>query len=172
MLTMFSGFRHVFYNSNTLYYIRILIALSGTALIPWILGEQLKITIPLTLGVVAAALTDLDDRFIGKLCNITITLLSFLIASVSIELLFPYPWLFFIGLALSSFSFTFLGVLGLPYGTIAFGALLVAIYTMLGTAIFTIWYQQPMLLLMGAIWYYLLTLISHIFFLLSLCIIN
>ncbi|HGJ5855047.1 YccS family putative transporter [Arsenophonus nasoniae] len=163
MLTMFSGFRHVFYNSNILYYIRILIALSGTALIPWILGEQLKITIPLTLGVVAAALTDLDDRFIGKLRNIAITLLSFLIASVSVELLFPYPWLFFIGLALSSFSFTFLSVLGLPYGTIAFGALLVAIYTMLGTAIFSIWYQQPILLLIGAIWYYLLTLISHIF---------
>ncbi len=160
---MFSGFRHVFYNSNILYYIRILIALSGTALIPWILGEQLKITIPLTLGVVAAALTDLDDRFIGKLRNIAITLLSFLIASVSVELLFPYPWLFFIGLALSSFSFTFLSVLGLPYGTIAFGALLVAIYTMLGTAIFSIWYQQPILLLIGAIWYYLLTLISHIF---------
>lgn len=161
---MFSGFRHIFYNSNILYYIRILIALSGTALIPWILGEQLKITIPLTLGVVAAALTDLDDRFIGKLRNIAITLLSFLIASISVELLFPYPWLFLIGLAISTFRFTFLGVLGLPYGTIAFGALLVAIYTMLGTAIFTIWYQQPILLLIGAIWYYLLTIISHIFF--------
>lgn len=34
---------------------------------------------------------------------------------------------------------------------------------MLGTAIFSIWYQQPILLLIGAIWYYLLTLISHIF---------
>ncbi|MFV9997262.1 MAG: FUSC family membrane protein [Arsenophonus endosymbiont of Dermacentor nuttalli] len=76
------------------------------------MGEQLKITIPLTLGVVTAALTDLDDRFIGKLCNITITFLSFLIASVTVELLFPCPWLFFIELALSAFSFTLLGVLG------------------------------------------------------------
>ncbi|MFS1538194.1 MAG: FUSC family membrane protein [Candidatus Phlomobacter fragariae] len=47
----------------------------------------------------------------GKLRNISIILLSFLIASVTVELLFSYPWLFFIGLALSTFSFTFLGVL-------------------------------------------------------------
>lgn len=160
---MLSGFRYVFYNSNFLYYIRILIALTGTALIPWLLGEQLKITILLTLGVVTAALTDPNDRFIDKLRNIAITLLSFLIPSVTVELLFPYPWLFFIGLVLSAFSFTLLGILGLPYGTIAFGALIVAIYTILGAPIFAIWYQQPILLLIGGSWYYSLTLISHIF---------
>ncbi|EEG83792.1 hypothetical protein PROPEN_04563 [Proteus penneri ATCC 35198] len=34
---------------------------------PWILGQEPKYTIPLTLGVVAAALTDLDDRLVGRL---------------------------------------------------------------------------------------------------------
>lgn len=35
-------------------------------------------TIPLTLGMVAAALTDLDDRLAGRLRNLIITLICFL----------------------------------------------------------------------------------------------
>ncbi len=58
--------------------------------ISWWLGE-VKLTIPLTLGVVAAALTDLDDRLAGRLRNLAITLVCFFIASASVELLFPGP---------------------------------------------------------------------------------
>ncbi|EKT58464.1 efflux transporter (PET family) protein [Providencia sneebia DSM 19967] len=133
-------------------------------MIPWLLGQEPKVTIPLTLGMVAAALTDLDDRLTGRLKNLLITLLCFFIASVSIELLFPHPVLFFFGLAISTVSFILLGALGQRYATIAFGALLIAIYTMLGVPIFDTWYQQPTLLLISAIWYNLLTLIGHILF--------
>ncbi|WP_272582648.1 YccS family putative transporter [Providencia sp. PROV261] len=164
MLTLLTSYRRVLYNSHALYYIRILIALTGTTLIPWLLGQEPKVTIPLTLGMVAAALTDLDDRLTGRLKNLAITLLCFFIASVSIELLFPHPVLFFFGLALSTCGFILLGALGQRYATIAFGALLIAIYTMLGVPIFDTWYQQPTLLLIGAIWYNLLTLIGHILF--------
>ncbi|MEK9497644.1 YccS family putative transporter [Photorhabdus sp. P32] len=164
MLTVFSGLRRFLYNSHFLYYNRILIALAGTTLVPWFLDKEPKITISLTLGVVAAALADLDDRLTGRLRNLVITLISFFIASASIELLFPYPWLFTIGLALSTCSFILLGALGQRYATIAFGALLIAIYTMLGTSIFPLWYQQPLLLLTGAIWYNLLTLTGHLLF--------
>jgi uncharacterized membrane protein (TIGR01666 family) len=164
VLTFFSGSRHFLYNSHVLYYIRIVIALTGTTLVPWLLKEDPKITIPLTLGVVAAALTDLDDRLVGRLHNLAITLISFWIASVSITLLFPYPWFFILGLAISSCGFILLGALGQRYATIAFGALLIAIYTMLGASIFPVWYQQPLLLLAGAIWYNLLTLTGHLLF--------
>lgn len=164
MLTLLTSYRRILYNSHALYYIRILIALTGTTLIPWLLGQEPKVTIPLTLGMVAAALTDLDDRLTGRLKNLLITLLCFFIASVSIELLFPHPVLFFFGLAISTVSFILLGALGQRYATIAFGALLIAIYTMLGVPIFDTWYQQPTLLLIGAIWYNLLTLIGHILF--------
>ncbi|OCQ52085.1 Inner membrane protein YccS [Photorhabdus australis subsp. thailandensis] len=164
MLTVFSGLRRFLYNSHLLYYTRILIALTGTTLVPWFLDKEPKITIPLTLGVVAAALADLDDRLIGRLRNLMITLISFFIASISVELLFPYPWLFTIGLALSTCSFILLGALGQRYATIAFGALLIAIYTMLGTSIFPLWYQQPLLLLIGAVWYNLLTLTNYLLF--------
>lgn len=164
MLTVLSRSRHFLYNSHTLYYIRIFIALTGTTLIPWLLGKELKITIPLLLGVVAAALTDLDDRLVGRLRNLTITLISFFVASTAITLLFPYPWLFMPGLAISTCGFILLGALGQRYATIAFGALLIAIYTMLGSSIFPVWYQQPLLLLTGAIWYNLLTLTGHLLF--------
>lgn len=153
--------RRYFYNSNLLYSIRIFIALTGVIFVPWWMGDSL-LTIPLTLGVVAAALTDLDDRLTGRLRNLVITLSCFFIASVSIELLFPYPWLFALGLLFSTGGFILLGSLGQRYATIAFGALLIAIYTMLGVSMYDSWYQQPALLLTGAIWYNLITLLGHL----------
>lgn len=75
------------WNSAWLYY-AYFIALCGTTAFPWWLGD-VKLTIPLTLGMVAAALTDLDDRLAGRLRNLIITLFCFFIASASVELLFP-----------------------------------------------------------------------------------
>lgn len=151
------------WNSNWLYNVRIFIALCGTTAVPWWLGE-VKLTIPLTLGVVAAALADLDDRLAGRLRNLVITLVCFFIASASVELLFPWPWAFALGLTLSTSGFILLGGLGQRYATIAFGALLIAIYTMLGVSLYEHWYQQPLLLLAGAVWYNLLTLTGHLIF--------
>ncbi|EOS96595.1 hypothetical protein ETR_01999, partial [Erwinia tracheiphila PSU-1] len=120
--------------------------------------------IPLTLGVVAAALTDLDDRLAGRLRNLLITLLCFCVVSISVEVLSPYPWLFIIGLAVSTWGFILLGALGQRYATIAFGTLLIAIYTLLGINLFSQWYLQPLLLLVGAAWYNLLTVTGHLIF--------
>lgn len=150
-------------NSAWLYNVRIFIALCGSTALPWWLGD-VKLTIPLTLGVVAGALADLDDRLAGRLRNLVITLICFFIASASVELLFPWPWLFAIGLTISTSVFILLGGLGQRYATIAFGALLIAIYTMLGVSLYDQWYQQPVLLLLGAVWYNLLTLSGHLIF--------
>ena len=155
--------RRYTWNSAWLYNVRIFVALSGTAALPWLLNE-VKLTIPLTLGVVAAALADLDDRLTGRLRNLIITLISFFIASASVELLFPWPWLFAPGLVISTIGFILLGGLGQRYATIAFGALLIAIYTMLGASLYSQWYQQPLLLLAGAVWFNLLTLAGHLVF--------
>ena len=131
-----------FWRSSWLINIRIFIALAGTTALPWWMGD-IKLTIPLTLGVVAAALTDLDDRLAGRLTNLLITLVSFFIASASVEILFPHPWLFAVGLLVSTCGFILLGGLGQRYATIAFGALLIAIYPMLGISLFNHWYIQP-----------------------------
>lgn len=163
MLSFAPAIRRYAYNSNLLYNLRIFMALAGAAAVPWWLGVP-TLTIPLTLGVVAAALTDLDDRLTGRLRNLLITLACFFLASTSIELLFPYPWWFALGLMVSTCGFILLGALGQRYATIAFGALLIAVYTMLGTSMYDAWYQQPTLLIIGAIWYNLLTLIGHLLF--------
>ena len=155
--------RRYTWNSVWLYNARIFIALCGTTAVPWWLGE-VKLTIPLTLGVVAAALTDLDVRLTGRLRNLAISFVCFFIASASVELLFPWPWLFALGLTLSTTGFILLGGLGQRYATIAFGALLIAIYTMLGVTLYDRWYLQPLFLLTGAVWYNLLTLAGHIIF--------
>lgn len=155
--------RRYTWNSAWLYNARIFIALVGTCALPWWLGD-VKLTIPLTLGVVAAALTDLDDRLSGRLRNLVITLICFFIASASVEILFPWPWLFALGLTTSTIGFILLGGLGQRYATIAFGALLIAIYTMLGVSLYSHWYMQPMLLIAGAVWYNLLTLTGHLIF--------
>ncbi len=144
-----------------LYYIRIFIALCGTTALP-VAGRR-QTTIPLTLGMVAAALTDLDDRLAGRLRNLIITLICFLSRRLLWSCSFP-PWLFALGLTLSTSGFILLGGLGQRYATIAFGALLIAIYTMLGTSLYDHWYQQPLLLLAGAVWYNLLTLTGHLLF--------
>lgn len=108
--------RRYTWNSAWLYNVRIFIALCGTTLFPWWIGE-VKLTIPLTLGVVAAALTDLDDRLTGRLRNLAITLVCFFIASASVELLFPWPPLFALGLTVSTIGFILLGGLGQRYAT-------------------------------------------------------
>ncbi|WP_411703572.1 YccS family putative transporter [Edaphovirga cremea] len=163
MLAFALGVRRYAYNSSLLYNIRIFLSLAGAAAVPWWLGVA-KLTIPLTLGVVAATLADLDDRLTGRLRNLFITLVCFFVASASIELLFPYPWWFALGLMVSTCGFILLGALGQRYATIAFGALLIAIYTMLGTSMYDAWYQQPILLLVGAVWYNVLTLLGHMIF--------
>lgn len=89
--------RRYTWNSTWLYYIRIFIALCGTTALPWWLGD-VKLTIPLTLGMVAAALTDLDDRLAGRLRNLIITLICFFIASASVELLFSLAVAICVGL--------------------------------------------------------------------------
>jgi uncharacterized membrane protein (TIGR01666 family) len=163
VLSFAPGLRRYAYSSALLYNFRIFIALAGAAGLPWFIGEP-RLTIPLTLGVVAAALADLDDRLVGRLRNLAITLTCFFIASASIEILFPYPWFFAVGLMASTIGFILLGALGQRYATIAFGALLIAIYTMLGTSMYHIWYQQPLLLVVGAVWYNVLTLLGHLIF--------
>jgi uncharacterized membrane protein YccC len=45
-----------------MYNLRMVIAFAGTAFVPYFMGYQIA-TIPLTLGVVAAGLSDIDDRF-------------------------------------------------------------------------------------------------------------
>ncbi|AXQ23264.1 TIGR01666 family membrane protein [Acinetobacter wuhouensis] len=151
------------YNTSFMYNLRMIIAFAGTAFVPYFMGQQLM-TIPLTLGVVAAGLSDIDDRFSVRIMNLVYTYIGFFVTAASVSLLFPYPVLFAIGLIVSCIGWILLGSLGRRYATISYGCLVVSVYSMLGVHLFDQWYIQPSLLVIGAIWYGLISTISFLLF--------
>lgn len=159
----FGRLKQTTYNTTLMYNVRMLIAFTGTAFVPYLLDYQLA-TIPLTLGVVAAAISDIDDRFSVRIMNLIYTYIGFFITAASVQLLFPYPVAFAIGLIASCIGWILLGSLGRRYATIAYGCLVTSVYTMLGVHLFEQWYVQPALLVAGAAWYGLLSTISFLLF--------
>jgi len=155
--------RKATYNTSFMYNLRMIIAFTGTAFVPYLLGQQLM-TIPLTLGVVAAGLSDIDDRFSVRIMNLIYTYIGFFITAASVSLLFPYPILFALGLIVSCIGWILLGSLGRRYATISYGCLVVSVYSMLGVHLFDQWYIQPSLLVVGAIWYGVISTISFLLF--------
>ncbi len=159
-MNLFSQLRHYWANKTINYSLLILVTLLGVVVPAWYLQLNQQI-IPLILGVIAAALAESDDSFTGRLKAQSLTLICFAVAAFSIELLFNTPWLFATGLFMSTFGFIMLGAIGPRYASIAFGSLLIAIYAMLGAHQSTnIWFQ-PLMLLSGAAWYYLMSMIWH-----------
>lgn len=151
------------YKTTFMYNIRMIIAFAGTAFVPYYLDQQLM-TIPLTLGVVAAGLSDIDDRFSLRLLNSLYTYIGFFITAVSIYFLYPFPILFALCLVLSCIGLILLGSLGRRYATISYGCLVVSVYAMLGVELFDNWYTQAGLLVIGAAWYGLLSTLSFLLF--------
>ena len=155
--------RKATYNTSFMYNLRMVIAFTGTAFLPYFIGQQ-HLTIPLTLGVVAAGLSDIDDRFSVRIMNLVYTYIGFFIAAASVSLLFPYPVLFALGLRLACIVWVLLGSLGRRYATISYGCLVISVYTMLGVHLFDQWYMQPLLLVAGAVWYGVIATISFLLF--------
>ena len=159
----FGRLKQTTYNTTFMYNVRMLIAFTGTAFVPYLLNFQLA-TFLLTLGVVAAGISDIDDRFSVRIMNLIYTYIGFFITAASVQLLFPYPAAFAIGLIVSCIGWILLGSLGRRYATIAYGCLVVSVYSMLGVHLFEQWYLQPALLVAGAAWYGLLSTISFLLF--------
>ena len=142
------------------YSLRVLIAMAGSMGLTWYLGQP-SLIIPLFLGIIASALAETDDSWLGRLSALLVTLLCFSIAAIAVELLFPYPWLFVAGLALSTFALVMLGALGERYGAIAQATLILSIYSMIAAdqrngELQQFW-RDPLLLVAGAAWYGLLS---------------
>ncbi|TEW56116.1 hypothetical protein E2R68_03215 [Psychromonas sp. RZ22] len=152
--------RRLISDSNTHSGFRVLIAMACT-FIPAILDfnlyfleqSNLLISTSLCLGVMACAIVEVDENTKDRLKFIVTVITCFFIAASSVELLLDYPLFFAIGLGLSSFAFMMLSNLGTHYSKIGFGAILVAIYTMIGHQDNIPWFEQPLLLAIGALWY-------------------
>lgn len=144
------------------YSLRVFIALSGAIAAGWWLDDP-GLVIPLFLGIIASALAETDDSWRGRLNALLATLVCFAVAAFSVELLFPYPLLFVGGMWLAAFALVMLGALGERYATIASATLILSIYSMIGVdqrdgAFEDLW-REPLLLVAGAAWYGLLSVL-------------
>ena len=149
------------------YSVRVFIALTGSMALCWY-QDEMTLLIPLFLGIIASALAETDDSWQGRLNALAVTLVCFSIAALSVELLFPYPWIFAIALALATFGLTMLGALGERYGAIASATLILSVYTMIGVdqrggAVTDFWHE-PLLLVAGAAWYGVLSVLWQALF--------
>ena len=94
--------------------------------------------------MVAAGISDIDDRFSVRIMNLIYTYIGFFITAASVQLLFPYPAAFAIGLIVSCIGWILLGSLvgvmpPLPMAVCGFGLLNARVYTCLNNGI----YNQP-----------------------------
>ena len=149
------------------YSVRVFIALTGSMAFCWY-QDEMSLLIPLFLGIIASALSETDDSWQGRLNALLVTLVCFSASAFSVELLFPYPWLMVCALALASFGLTMLGALGERYGAIASATLILAVYTMIGVdqrggEVLNFWHE-PLLLVAGAAWYGLLSVLWQALF--------
>lgn len=151
--------RKLISDSNIHAGLRVLIAMAITFiplthnLLTFFNQNSLHISILLCLGVMASAIVETDDNYKGRGKFIATIVCCFFIASSCVTLLMPYPIIFGLGLFFSSFFFMMLAVLGTHYNRIGFGTILIAIYTMIGYQADITWYEQPLFLSIGALWY-------------------
>ncbi|MNG48872.1 Inner membrane protein YccS [compost metagenome] len=148
-------------NSILIYCLQIFIVLTGTTLGLLFLDHE-PLIVPITLGAIATALTDFDDRLSIRLRNLLYVCILFFAVSSILEFLYPYKLLFILYLSLSSAAFILMGALGQRYATISFGTILLSIYTMFGLGEYSEWYQQPSYFVMGALWYGLTSIIFYL----------
>ena len=149
------------------YSLRVFIALASSMGLGWYL-QQPALAIPLFLGIIASALAETDDSWRGRLSALLVILLCFSIAAIAVQLLFPYPLFFVIGLAVSTLVLVMLGALGERYATIAQATLILAVYSMItadqrDSVVIDSW-RDPLLLLAGAAWYGLLSVLWNALF--------
>lgn len=153
--------QHLFSNSLWVYCLQIFIVLTGTTLGLWFLGYE-QLIIPVTLGAIATALTDFDDRLSIRLRNLIYVCVLFFTVSSILELLYPYKLLSMLYLSLSSTLFILMGALGQRYATISFGTILLSIYTLFGLGEYQHWYTQPSYFIVGALYYGLSSLVFYL----------
>ncbi|HEY5714945.1 MAG TPA: YccS/YhfK family membrane protein, partial [Psychromonas sp.] len=162
--------RKLISDSNVHSGLRVLIAMSMTFipaitfnLLPFFDQNSFQVSISLCLGVMASAIVETDDNDRNRRKFIFTIVFCFILSASSVELLMSYPVAFAIGLLLSSFAFMMLGALGTHYNRVGFGSILIAIYTMIGYQEGIGWYEQPILLTLGALWYGLFSLIWNFY---------
>lgn len=155
--------REKWFNAQVLASVPIFIAVNIVAILVW-WADISQQSMPLVLGIIAGALVDLDHRLTGRVKNLLYTVCAFSVSSLVVQLLLDKGvWLLFM-MTVLTFTVTMLGAVGQRYRTIAFGTLVVAVYTILAYLPETPWYTNPFLIVAGTLLYSVVSLIVYLFF--------
>ncbi len=138
---------------------RALVALACVLMFDWLSQRQGEL-MPVLLGVIASALTETDDNWQGRLRAQLITMVAFTLVALAVWVTLPWPALLLAVLLFSAFTLTMLGALGDRYRAIAFGAMVLFIYSALAaqTGHSQVSISTP-LMLAGAVWYGLVSVL-------------
>ncbi|MGR6982208.1 YccS family putative transporter [Testudinibacter sp. P27/CKL/0425] len=150
-------------NSKTIAVIPVFIAVNIAALLVWSWNISAA-AMPFVLGIIAAGLVDLDHSLSGKLKNIMITIAAFATSAFGAQISLNNPLYFALMMTMFTFVFTMMGALGQRYSTIAFGTLIVALYTSLTYLPQTEWYINPLMIVCGTLLYSLSSVLTYLFF--------
>jgi YccS/YhfK family integral membrane protein len=112
--------------------VQALLALASVLALGWWTGRQAEL-MPVVLGVLASAFSESDDHWRGRLKAHLLSLVAFALMIAAVWCTLPSPWWLAAALAVSAFALTMLGALGERYRAIAFGALVLFIYTALSS---------------------------------------
>ncbi|MDH2927484.1 YccS family putative transporter [Lonepinella koalarum] len=150
-------------NSKIISVLPIAIAVNIACVLIWLLNITDQ-SMPLILGVIAASLVDLDHRLSGRLKNIFYTVIAFSISSLVTQYFLNQGIWFVLAMTAMTFLFTMIGAVGQRYSTIAFGTLVVSLYTTLAYLPDTPWYINPLMILSGTLLYSFITVTVHLCF--------
>lgn len=143
-------------NSHVFLALKVLLAMASILGLGLWLAEPTK-AVTLTLGVMAGALSEVDQNPKGRFKHLLLSLSCFFIAITLVTWLLPYPWIFGPLLVLGTLVLILMAAWGNTKGTLGFGVLLVSLYAMQGHADSPTFWYQPLLLTLGAAWYGLLS---------------
>ncbi|TNH06356.1 YccS family putative transporter [Testudinibacter sp. TR-2022] len=150
-------------NSHLIAVIPVFIAVNLAAMLVYSLNIS-AVAMPFVLGIIAAGLVDLDHGLSGKIKNILITIVAFTISAFGAQISLNNPLYFALMMTLFTFVFTMMGALGQRYSTIAFGTLIVALYTSLTYLPQTQWYINPVMIVCGTLLYSVSSVLTYLFF--------
>ncbi|WGE81001.1 YccS family putative transporter [Actinobacillus equuli subsp. haemolyticus] len=163
MKSLFKKIQTDWLSENIIKTLPIFIAINLVSVVVWQL-QMSHLAMPLVLGVIAGGLVDLDSSLTGKVKNLALSLVAFSLSTLSAQWSLSVGWLFLPVAMVSTFALVMLGAIGQRYSTIAFGTLIVSVYTCLTYSADDSWYGSPLMILAGALLYGLVSIVVHLCF--------
>lgn len=147
-------------NPNHLWALKVTVSIACLLIPVELIFHNSFIGTTLVLGVVAMALGETDVHPVGRIKSAAIALLLFFVASSLVTIFLPHPAWFVVVLTMMSFSLMVIGGINSRLQGVTFGAMLIIVYTMLGADSSNLeWYYQPVLLIIGAFIYSLVSIL-------------